>query len=63
MGAIMSTDQIETTDTPGPTKPQKEHEWLQQLVGEWNVTSEMMMPAMESMAMTAIAIPYNPPHA
>lgn len=44
MGAIMSTDQIETTDTPGPTKPQREHEWLQQLVGEWNVTSEMMMP-------------------
>lgn len=26
------------------TKPVREHEWLQQLVGEWNVSSEMMMP-------------------
>lgn len=25
------------------TPPQKEHEWLQQLVGEWTVESEMMM--------------------
>ena len=25
------------------TKPVHEHEWLQQLVGEWRVTSEMMM--------------------
>lgn len=26
------------------TKPQKEHEWLQKLVGEWRVETEMMMP-------------------
>ncbi len=26
------------------TKPLKEHEWLQKLVGEWKVESEMMMP-------------------
>lgn len=28
----------------GPTKPVKEHEWLNKLVGEWNVESDMMMP-------------------
>lgn len=26
------------------TKPIKEHEWLQKLVGEWRTESEMMMP-------------------
>jgi hypothetical protein len=26
------------------TKPEPEHEWLQQLVGEWKVESEMIMP-------------------
>ncbi len=26
------------------TKPIKEHEWLQKLVGEWQVESEMVMP-------------------
>lgn len=26
------------------TKPVGEHAWLQKLVGEWNVSSEMMMP-------------------
>ncbi|MBL8060866.1 MAG: DUF1579 domain-containing protein [Chthonomonas sp.] len=42
----MSTDQLEPTqdDTHGPTKPEKEHAWLQQLVGEWNVSTEMTMP-------------------
>ncbi|HEY1074956.1 MAG TPA: DUF1579 domain-containing protein [Patescibacteria group bacterium] len=37
-----------STDTPEPmdmaTKPIKEHEWLQKLVGEWRVESEMVMP-------------------
>lgn len=28
----------------GGTKPLPEHQWLQQLVGEWTVESEMMMP-------------------
>ncbi len=41
----MSTDTqnpIEPTDMV--TKPLKEHEWLQKLVGEWRVESEMIMP-------------------
>lgn len=34
----------------GPTKPLPEHEWLQNLVGEWTVESEMYMdPAGEPM--------------
>lgn len=38
----------ENTPTEEPmemaTKPLPEHEWLQKLVGEWKVESEMMMP-------------------
>lgn len=33
------TEEIEM----GPTKPVKEHEWLQQLVGEWKVEASMVM--------------------
>lgn len=36
----MSTEQMEETMA---TKPIKEHEWLQNLVGEWQCTMEMMM--------------------
>ncbi len=38
----MSTDTQEPMDMV--TKPVKEHEWLQNLVGEWRVESEMDMP-------------------
>src|SRR5688500_2814225 len=31
------------------TKPIREHEWLQKLVGEWRVESEMKMPSGETM--------------
>lgn len=34
----------EESNMPGPTKPIKEHEWLQNLVGDWLFESEMMMP-------------------
>lgn len=37
-----------STDTPDPmdmvTKPVSEHEWLHNLLGEWKVESEMIMP-------------------
>lgn len=39
----MSTELQEQTMEMG-TKPIKEHEWLQKLVGEWRTESEMMMP-------------------
>ena len=32
-----------TTDCPMMAKPQQEHEWLQQLVGEWDYEGECMM--------------------
>jgi hypothetical protein len=38
----MSTDQQEPMEMA--TKPIKEHEWLQKLIGEWRVESEMVMP-------------------
>jgi hypothetical protein len=38
----MSTEKQEPMDMV--TKPIKEHEWLQKLVGEWKVESEMTMP-------------------
>ncbi len=39
----MSTEP-ESQDMPGPTKPVEEHNWLQNLVGEWKSEAEMMMP-------------------
>lgn len=38
----MSADKQEPMEMV--TKPIKEHEWLQKLVGEWRVESEMVMP-------------------
>lgn len=38
----MSTEQQDPMDMV--TKPLKEHEWLKNLLGEWNVESEMTMP-------------------
>lgn len=38
----MSNDVLEPMDMV--TKPLKEHEWLQRLVGEWKIESEMVMP-------------------
>lgn len=38
----MSTE-LHEQDMPGPTKPVAEHSWLQNLVGDWNVVSEMSM--------------------
>jgi hypothetical protein len=32
----------ETEDMPGPTKPVEEHAWLHNLLGEWQVESEMV---------------------
>lgn len=37
------TEERKTEEMPGPTKPIKEHEWLQKLVGEWRTESEMWM--------------------
>lgn len=39
----MSTEQLEQEEASG-TKPLPEHAWLQNLVGEWTVESEMTMP-------------------
>src|SRR5687768_2701195 len=39
-----SMSNVEQEEMPGPTKPSQEHEWLQNLVGEWRVETEMMMP-------------------
>lgn len=39
----MSTQEQEQTMEMG-TKPAPQHQWLQQLVGNWNVESEMYMP-------------------
>lgn len=38
----MSTETQEAIEMG--SKPVREHEWLQKLVGEWNTESEMMMP-------------------
>ena len=39
----MTTTDTEQTSVMAP--PQKKHEWLQQLVGEWTVEGEMLMEA------------------
>ncbi len=39
----MSTDTQTQEMTEMATKPLKEHEWLQKLLGEWRIESEMMM--------------------
>jgi len=38
------TKEKQATDEMMGTKPQKEHEWLQKLIGEWNTEAEMNMP-------------------
>jgi hypothetical protein len=38
----METNQAEHT-SPMPVQPQKEHQWLQKLVGEWTYETEAMM--------------------
>jgi hypothetical protein len=38
----METIQTEQT-SPMPVQPQKEHQWLQKLVGEWTYETEAMM--------------------
>jgi hypothetical protein len=38
----MSTEAQEAMEMG--TKPSREHEWLQKLVGEWDTETEMMMP-------------------
>ncbi|MBI4779774.1 MAG: DUF1579 domain-containing protein [Oscillatoriophycideae cyanobacterium NC_groundwater_1537_Pr4_S-0.65um_50_18] len=38
----METIQTEQT-SPMPAQPQKEHQWLQKLVGEWTYETEVMM--------------------
>jgi hypothetical protein len=38
----METNQTEQT-SPMPVQPQKEHQWLQKLVGEWTYETEAMM--------------------
>jgi len=43
----MSTETQEAMEMG--TKPTREHQWLQKLVGEWRTESEMMMPNGESM--------------
>ena len=48
----MSTD---TQDMDFATKPLPEHEWLNNLVGEWRVESEMTMGE-DSMKGTLVAI-------
>lgn len=43
----MSSDDQDQMDMG--TKPIEDHQWLNKLVGEWNVESEMTMPGGESM--------------
>lgn len=38
---------------PMPPAPGKHHEWLQQLIGEWTVESEMIPPGMDPITSTA----------
>ncbi len=43
MTDTMTETMPDTADCPMMAKPQQEHEWLQQLVGEWDFEGECMM--------------------
>ncbi len=48
LAAVAGTASVQETEEvvlPEMPKPQKEHEWLQQLVGEWTVECEMYISA------------------
>ena len=44
--AAESTAQLQMPEMP---QPQKEHQWLQKFVGQWNTESEIQMPGQEPM--------------
>jgi hypothetical protein len=51
LAAVLPQD-APTPTMPAPASPDANHEWLQQLVGEWAVTAEMTMePGAEPMQM------------
>jgi len=48
--ALLAVGAIAVQDIPEPTSPLDQHEWLHQLVGDWNVTTEATMePSAEPM--------------
>lgn len=44
---VLLTAAGQAQDVPEFPKPQKEHEWLQQCVGEWDAETEMLIPGQE----------------
>ncbi len=50
--ATLAVGAVAVQEMPGPTSPQEQHEWLQQLVGDWTVTAEATMaPGTDAMKM------------
>jgi hypothetical protein len=43
LATMMFAGGVMAQDGPKPPSPQKEHEWLQQLVGEWETEAEAVM--------------------
>ncbi|MBA3315544.1 MAG: DUF1579 domain-containing protein [Planctomycetota bacterium] len=49
VGLLAVTAGLRAQELPEFPKPQKEHEWLKQLAGEWDTTAEMKMEGQPAM--------------